>query len=92
MWQNENFHKCDHFCDSGTVISVCSSLVSVHICVKYKGSMINHIQAEEAIPGEEKMAAIKKYIGHSELLEMLSVENKHPLSTIFVQVTLTFNT
>ena len=40
MWQIDKF---ENLRESGLVICVCLDLVSMHLCVRYEGSMIKYI-------------------------------------------------
>ena len=57
MWQIENTCKLKNIGHSD-LFFVCLGLVQMQICVRYEGSMINHMYAGK---GKGKMAAIKKY-------------------------------
>ena len=63
----KNVHKFENLGHSNLVISGCLDQVSMHICVKYEGSVINQICREAIVVKKEKWLLLKR-IGHIDLI------------------------
>ena len=67
MWEIENVHKFERLGHSDLVISVCIDPVSMHICVRYEGSMIKQRQ-ERQLQWDRKWLPFKNVIFHVHIL------------------------